>query len=126
MRRERWIRLNGSWGRSAWVARLSVGGRLAWVELLCYVKLGGVGGEVKAMDPDTAALMWRIPRQDVAEMLAAAHDDGALETKGGTWTVANWATYQPYDANNAERQARFRARKKQRTRLAVSTGGDGA
>ncbi len=90
----RWIRLGLSWSESYWLVDLPPESRLAWVELLCYVKAFGTQGRTKRMRPDRAGGQWGIPLDSVAAMERAAIKDGALTVEGSDWVVTNWHSYQ--------------------------------
>jgi hypothetical protein len=104
----RWIRLDLSWSQSEWLADLEPAARLAWVELLGYVKANGVRGRCKAPKVRIFSRLVAIPMEDVEAMMAAGIADGALEIDGAEWIVVNWDDYQT-DKTAAERQARRRA-----------------
>lgn len=96
---------------------LRPGARLAWIELLAYVKANGVGGRVKAIPAAAAGRRWAIPTRDVEAMLEAAQQPHSREQKGalqivdGDWLVTKWSEYQESDPNAAERMRRLRSRK---------------
>lgn len=108
----RWLKLEVSWSMSPWVCVLSAESRLAWIELLCYVKTSGFGGRAKAPAATAFARRCFIGEEAVRQMLMAAEADGALQIVDGEWVVKNWHKYQD-DETHAERQARYRAKKKQ-------------
>lgn len=117
MATRRWIRLDADWDTSDWLIDLQPGGRLAWIELMCYVKRSGKEGRVKAMTPRAASRLWRIAEDDVIEMLEDATEDGALALDDGDWVLANWRKYQEVDATTKERSRRYRESK---SRLSTS------
>ncbi|HWV56065.1 MAG TPA: hypothetical protein VNZ57_01215 [Longimicrobiales bacterium] len=108
MAQRRWIRLDVGWSNSDWLVALNPGGRLAWIELLGYVKVFGSAGRAKAMGVAAAAKRWDIPAEDVQAMLDAAIEDEALQIDGDVWVVVNWNRYQDVDATAAERNRRYR------------------
>jgi len=110
----RWLRLDAGWRKSGWIYVLSTGSQLAWIELLCYVKLEGVGGKVKAMAPMVASKVWGVGYEDVDKLLTAAVADGALVIEDGHWTIVNWSKFQEPDSTAAERKRRQRERQKER------------
>jgi hypothetical protein len=116
----RWLRLNANWMRSEWLFVLSAESRLAWIQLLCYVKTDGTGGKVKAISPMVFARSNFIGEESVAQMLAAAKQDGALSEDGGSWTVTNWKQYQ--ESESAERVRRHRAKASDCNVTAVTSG----
>lgn len=104
----RWIRLDVSWEDSVWLDALSGAAAGCWPRLLCTVKRDGSGGRCKRLAPTVTARRWRVKREDVAELEAAAIADGALRVDGGDWIVTNWAEYQDADPTAAVRQRRKR------------------
>lgn len=109
----RWIRLDLSWSHSQWLSVMSAESRLAWVELLCYVKGFGTAGRARAMTPDRFARMIYVGEESVRQMLNAAHMHGALAIIENDWVIAKWAQYQG-DETGAERQRRFKENRKSR------------
>lgn len=102
----RWLRLNANWMKSEWLFVLSAESRLAWVQLLCYVKSEGTKGRAKALTPLVFARSNFVGEESVAQMLLAAKADGAIEEEDGCWVVTAWRSYQPDDST--ERVRRFR------------------
>ena|SRR3990167_9118431 len=107
----RWLRLDVSWDDSPWLFVLSEGSQLAWIKLLCHVKVWGVGGKCKSLSPIVAAKKWGVGEESVTKMLQAAITDGALLVDGSAWLLVNWDKYQELDPTAAERKRRERARK---------------
>lgn len=85
----RWIRLDVGWD-DGWLCMTSPGAQLAWVKLLCYVKLNGVKGVTKGLHPKFAAKKWGVAVRDVESMLEGAREDGALYVEDGVWSLTNW------------------------------------
>ena len=106
----RWLRLNANWMRSTWLFVLSAEARLAWVQLLCYVKAEGRAGTAPTIDPLVFSRLNFIGEESVSQMLHAAKADGALTEENGAWTITNWKDYQEADPTNAERQRRFKSK----------------
>lgn len=106
----RWLRLDVSWSQSEWLATVEPLARLAWVELLCYVKVHGTRGTSKAISPVVASRMWGVGEASVRAMLEAAERHGALDCQEG-WTVTKWGEYQKPDATTTERSRRYRESK---------------
>lgn len=106
----RWIRLNVDWEDSAWLDAISGQAAGCWPRLLCLAKRDGKGGRFKQPDSSVLARRWRVPRQAVDELIAAAIKDGALEADSGFLTVVNWAQFQEPDPNATERKRNQRAR----------------
>lgn len=107
----RWIRLDLSWSHSQWLSIMSAESRLAWVELLCYVKGFGTAGRARAMTPDRFARMIYVGEESVRQMLNAAEIHGALTVVENDWVIVKWAKYQG-DETGAERQRRFKENRK--------------
>lgn len=113
----RWIRIDVGWDSSDWVAALDPAAQLAWVKLLCWVKVNGARGRTRALSPAVAAKRWDLPEQAVTAMLSAAtmpkdgEDAPALALEGGDWVVTKWAEYQEPDPTAAERKRKERSRK---------------
>jgi len=94
---------------SEWLIVLSPASRLAWVQLLAYVKGAGTDGRAKQKSAPVFARQNYIGEEDVEQMLRAAKNDGALKVVDGEWVVSNWRAYQG-DETNAARQQRWRDR----------------
>ena len=109
----RWIRLDLSWSHSQWLSVMSAESRLAWVELLCYIKGFGTAGRARSMAPARFAHMIYVGEEAVRQMLNAAEAHGALKVVEGDWLIVKWMQYQG-DEGNAARQARFRDNQKER------------
>lgn len=107
----RWIRLDAGWSDTEWLAVLEPAARLAWVELLTYVKTDGMAGTVKAVAPAVFGRKYAIPAAAVQAMLDAAQADGALEVGDASWTVVKWAEYQYVDPTAKDRMRKHRAEK---------------
>lgn len=110
----RWIRLDTTWSQSEWLAVLPAASRLAWVELLCYVKAHGYAGAAKRLTPVVAARVTGVTRNDFECMEKAAIEDGALVIDGGEWIVTGWGDRQS-DRTAAERMRKYRERQQQDT-----------
>lgn len=108
----RWIRLNADYADSAWLDALPGDVRRLWPDVLCWVKLKGVGGVCKAPDLEVIAKRLDTPRERLSTLLHAAVQDGAMEVTKDTWVVTNWAVHQPYDLTATERQRKHRAKVK--------------
>lgn len=107
----RWIRLDIGWSHSDWLSVLSAECRLAWIELLCYVKAFGSAGRVKALNPDRFARMIYVGEEAVRQLLKAAELHGALSVDGSDWVIDKWRDYQG-DEGASERMQRYRERQK--------------
>ena len=112
MSESRWLRLNTDWHLSDWLVVLSAESRLAWVQLLCHVKINGFGGRCKAIAPIIAERLWFVNEPSIRQMIQAAENAGALVVEDGAWVLTKWRDYQG-DDSNAERQKRYRERKTQ-------------
>lgn len=117
----RWLRLNTDWHLSDWVVVLSAESRLAWIQLLCHVKVNGFAGKCKAIAPQVAERLWFVNEPSIRQMLQAAENSGALVIENGTWFLTGWSKFQG-DETNAERQKRFKDKKKV-TEVTVGNGG---
>lgn len=89
----RWIRLDVEWEESAWLDALSGQAAGCWPRLLCWVKLRGKRGRCRAPDPSVLARRWRVPRQAVDELLAAAEASGVARRDRGDVVVESWDQY---------------------------------
>lgn len=116
----RWIRLDLSWSHSEWLSVLSAESRLAWVELLCYVKGFGTDGRARTMTPDRFARMIYVGEESVRQMLRAAEIHGSLAIIDNDWVIVKWSKYQG-DETAAERMRRYRENRKARS---VESAGD--
>lgn len=117
----KWLRLDISWSTSDWLCVLSAEARLAWVELLCYVKAYGTAGRARAKSPEAFARMIYVGEESIRQLLKAAEMHGALSVVEGDWIIVKWREYQ-CDENNANRQARFRENQKSRSDAPESNG----
>lgn len=107
----RWIRLDTTWSQSEWLVELPPASRLAWVELLCFVKSYGVAGSVKKPTPAYLARIWGLSKSSIEVMFAAAFHDGALVQDGQDLIVTGWSVRQS-DPKAAERMKAYRERLK--------------
>jgi hypothetical protein len=103
----RWFKLNTTWSSSPWLAELPPAARLAWVELIGYVKAHGFDGKARALAPSIFGRQTGIPTPDVVAMLDAATADGALELEDGCWRMTGWLEHQG-DRTAADRMRRYR------------------
>jgi hypothetical protein len=103
----RWFRLNTTWSQSEWLAELPPASRLAWVELLSYVKAHGFDGKVRSVSPVVFGRMVGIEPADIKRLLAAADADGALIIDGDDWTLTGWQAHQG-DPTAKHRMRRYR------------------
>ncbi len=109
----RWIRLDVTWSQSEWLSELPAASRLAWIELLCFVKSHGVAGSVKRPSNVTLSRMWNISRSSIEVMLAAASHDGAIVFDGADIVITGWGIRQ-MDPKAAMRMKAYRERLKGR------------
>lgn len=105
------IRLDIGWSYEEWLCVLSAESRLVWVGLLCYAKGYGANGRVKTIPTSQLAAMLFVGEESTRQLLRAATTAGALSVVDGHWVVANWQRDQG-DATNADRQRRFKAKRK--------------
>jgi hypothetical protein len=108
----RWFRVNTTWSQSEWLADLAPAGRLAWIELLGYVKAHGYNGRVRHVTRNIFSRRFSIPKEDVSAMLDAAQGDGALLLVDGDWVITGWVEHQG-DPTAVERVRRSRERQKE-------------
>ena len=106
--KSKWFRLNVDWDDSIWVSSLSESGQLAWVKLIGYIKKEGKRGSVKALTIERISSKWNMKPKGVKEMFDKAHEDGAVQTINGEWSISHWTIYQPDDKTAARRQQDFR------------------
>lgn len=107
-----WIRLDVDWSAREWTYDLRPAARLAWIELICYVKTHGVRGSIRVTPARILAGKLHLEPEDITEMIEAAEKEGALIVDGDRWLVANWGKYQQ-DSTAGERQQRARDKKKE-------------
>ena len=105
------INLDVAWSADEWLYDMRPAARLAWVELLCYVKARGVRGSVRALSPRIAADRFRLALDDIAEMLNAAVAAKALIIDGDEWRIADQSPLKS-DAKAAERVRKHREKQK--------------
>lgn len=98
-----WLRLDDGFTSNSKIAQLNNGEFRVWMRLLCHC--------ARSHDPsvDTAC------RNEVVGLSGKAvsrfADLGLLDQIGPDYEVHDWTHYLPKDGTNAERQARWRARK---------------
>jgi hypothetical protein len=109
-----WIRLDVDFEDSDWLVDLDPLAQFAWVKFCCRVKAEGANGRWRKRSVTALRRRLALPEAAVAEMLAAATagDSPALEEQDGEWVVGSWEKYYPTDRTNADRQRRYRERKK--------------
>jgi hypothetical protein len=107
----RWIRLDTGWSSTEWLAELEPAARLAWVELLAYVKTEGIAGTAKAIAPTVFGRRFAIPPEAVRAMLQAAETGEAIACEDGSWRIVKWAEYQHTDPAAKDRMKKHRAEK---------------
>lgn len=107
-----WFSLECDWDESKWLAQLPWPSRAIWPLIIGRVKLHGRGGVCNAPDLERFARSHDIPVDALRELLEAAEVDNALLVTDETWTVTNWDFYQNLDPTNAERQRRFKEKKR--------------
>lgn len=110
----RWIRLDTTWSKSEWIADLGPPSRLAWIQLLCYMKSHGTAGAVKRLSAKLASREWGVTRDAVTKLLNAAIKDGALLVDGDEWIITGWSDRQ-MDPTAAARSRRYRQRQQELT-----------
>lgn len=93
----RWFRVDTTWSQSEWLAVLSPASRLAWIELLGYVKAHGYDGKVRATPSAVLGRMFAVAEGDVSAMLVAAMTYGAIDCEGEDWKISGWAESQGLD-----------------------------
>lgn len=106
----RWFRVNTTWSQSEWLAALEPASRLAWIEMLGYVKAHGFDGKVRSVAPLVFGRMFGIPLAAVKALLSAAVADGALAVDDGHWVITGWSAHQG-DPTGAQRVRRYRERR---------------
>ena len=107
----RWIRLDTTWSQSEWIAELPAPSRLAWVELLCFVKSHGIAGSVKKPGIGFLSSAWGISRNAIEAMFTASFQDGAVVMDGKTLIITGWGERQ-MDPKASERMRAYRERLK--------------
>jgi hypothetical protein len=91
-----WIALTIDFMESKMFDGATIGCRLAWVALLCYVKAHGRAGRAKVRQ-ETLARDYKLSLRSVSEMLERAQkcaDDPAIIVAGDHITVCKWPIYQ--------------------------------
>lgn len=106
----RWFRVNTTWSQSEWIACLAPAARLAWIELLGYVKAHGYDGKVRSVSTQVFARMVGIDPVDITAMLEAAVADDALTHADGEWIICGWKEHQG-DPTGRDRVERHRQKK---------------
>jgi hypothetical protein len=98
-----WVRLEGTFAGNPKIAELTDAEFRVWVRLLCYC------GEAK--DPTVDRRTQREVSGLFARRVTRFYSLGLLDAVGEGFEVHDWLKYQPKDMTNADRQARFRARR---------------
>lgn len=88
-----WLALAIDWNDSPMFDDANHGVRLAWVNLLCFVKAQGRAGKVR-LRGKAFANQYRLTVEAVDEMLVKANNGGAITRQGDEVTVMNWKQYQ--------------------------------
>jgi hypothetical protein len=88
-----WLALAIDWNDSPMFDGSNHGVRLAWIDLLCFVKAQGRAGKVRLRDK-AFANQYRLTVEAVEEMLVKATNGGAITRQGDEVTVLNWKQYQ--------------------------------
>lgn len=89
------IRLYVDWDQEPWIRDLDPGAQVAWIHLLCRVRVWGAAGKARALSPAAAARRWRLSESDVVAMEQAAIAAGVLRREGREWVVVDWRQYLP-------------------------------
>lgn len=92
-----WLRVDADWSKSEWLFVLSAESRLAWIELLCHIKIHGKNGKAKRLSPLVFSRSILVGEESVVQMELAAKQNGALLDDGGMWEIVNWEKYQNPD-----------------------------
>lgn len=98
-----WLRLDDGFAQHPKVADLSDREFRAWVKLLLYCARYRTGGDI------TPAALRELGIGKATK--DAFLDVGLLDIDDGELSVHDWSSYNPSDPSNAERQARFRAKR---------------
>lgn len=90
-----WLALAADWLDSAMFddPEHTDGSRLAWVCLLCHVKLVGRAGRAKVRQSALQA-KYKLSARSIELMLKNALADGAITMDGDVVTICNWRAYQ--------------------------------
>jgi hypothetical protein len=107
----RWFRVNTTWSQSDWIATLSPGARLAWIELLSHIKAHGYDGRLRGVTRYTVSRLYNIPIEDVSALFDAAVGHGAMAIVDGEVVIAKWGEYQG-DPTGAQRVRKHREKEK--------------
>lgn len=107
-----WFRLNVDWHESEWLAELPWEVRAVWPIVLGHVKQNGRGGICRQPITARFCAAYDIPVTVVTALCNAAERDGALRIFDGNWEITHWEEYQQEDPTNADRQRRFREKKR--------------
>jgi hypothetical protein len=103
-----WLRLDDGFAQHPKFEGWSSAQKWALIELFCYCAAHKTDGLV----PDDLALL---PRGVTRSLLAFAESSGFLDRDAENHlTIHDWEQYNPKDATNAQRQERWRARRRNR------------
>jgi len=91
-----WISISIDWMDSEMLEDATDGGRLAWLFLLCHVKVCGRAGKVAWREnaPKVMQRRYRLSARSVAEMLDFSTKARAIKIEEEVLTVVNWRVYQ--------------------------------
>lgn len=99
-----WLRLDDGFTANGKIGQLSDSEFRVWIRLLCHC--------AKSQDPSVDSLAIREVSGLSSKRVQRFAQIGLLDPVGDLWEVHDWAKYLPKDATNAERQAAWRARKR--------------
>jgi hypothetical protein len=99
-----WLRIDDGFIANAKVAQLTDPEFRVWMRVLCYC--------AKSLDPTVDQVTKREVSGLSLQRIRRFADLELLDAIGGDYEVHNWTKYLPKEAQNAARQAKYRARKR--------------
>ena len=98
-----WLRISDGFASNKKIAQFSDREFRVWLRLLCYC--------AKEQDPSVDAIVTREVPGVTKAFIRRCHTLELLDAIGDDHEVHDWSHYLPKDGTNADRQARWRARR---------------
>lgn len=97
-----WLRIDDGFTRNSKIAQLTDSEFRVWMRLLCHC--------AGSRDPSVDGVSQREVSGLTRARIQRFADLGLIDRENASYLVHDWLLYQPKDATNAERQARWRAK----------------
>jgi hypothetical protein len=109
-----WVRLDDGFTNHPKIVQLSDSEFRTWIRLLCYC--------ARVEDPSVDLATKREVAGLTSRRVSRFAELGLLDRLDASYEIHDWSTYRKKDETNADRQARWRSRQKNRN--AVTSNGD--